>query len=157
METIIALDLGTKCGWAIRQGGVTTSGSQPFTPQRFEGGGMRFLRFKRWLQEIAGTGTVSAIYFEEVRRHMGVDAAHCYGGFMAHLTAWCEAQDPKIPYQGIPVGTIKKHYTGKGNADKPTMIAQARRRGHAPADDNEADALALLDYVLHLAEASCPV
>ncbi len=33
---------------------------------------------------------------------------------MGHLTAWCEHHN--IPYQGVPVGTIKKHATGKGNA-----------------------------------------
>ena len=34
-----------------------------------------------------------------VRRHAGVDAAHAYGGFMGHLTAWCEHHN--IPYQGV--------------------------------------------------------
>lgn len=77
---------------------------------------------------------------------MGVDAAHAYGGFMAHLTAWCEHH--QIPYQGVPVGTIKKHATGKGNASKAEMIAAAQARGFTPADDNHADALALLDWAM---------
>lgn len=84
--------------------------------------------------------------FEEVRRHAGVDAAHAYGGFLAQLTAWCE--DHQIPYQGVPVGTIKKHATGKGNANKQAMIAAAQARGLTPVDDNHADALALLDWAL---------
>jgi Holliday junction resolvasome RuvABC endonuclease subunit len=75
-----------------------------------------------------------------------VDAAHAYGGFMAHLTAWCEHH--QIPYQGVPVGTIKKHATGKGNASKDEMIAAMKALGHSPTDDNEADALALLHYAL---------
>ncbi len=51
--TILALDLGTMTGWALRgSDGHITSGSESFRPQRFEGGGMRFLRFKRWLTEI---------------------------------------------------------------------------------------------------------
>jgi Holliday junction resolvasome RuvABC endonuclease subunit len=41
------------------------------------------------------------------------------------------------------VGTIKKHATGKGNAGKDEMIASVQARGHQPADDNEADAIAL--------------
>jgi Holliday junction resolvasome RuvABC endonuclease subunit len=86
------------------------------------------------------------VYFEEVRRHAGVDAAHAYGGFMGQLTAWCEHH--QIPYQGVPVGTIKKHATGKGNASKEDMIAAARRQGFDPADDNEADALALLAWAI---------
>ena len=106
-----------------------------------DGGGMRFLRFKRWLTELKGEG-FEAVYFEEVRRHAGIDAAHAYGGFMATLTAWCEAHG--IPYEGVPVGTIKRSFTGKGNAKKAAMKAEAVRRGYTVADDNEADALAIL-------------
>ena len=146
--TILALDLGTITGWALRgSDGHITSGSESFRPQRFEGGGMRYLRFKRWLTEIKQScDSIDAVYFEEVRRHAGVDAAHAYGGFMAHLTAWCEHH--QIPYQGVPVGTIKKHATGKGNASKAEMIAAAKARGHDPVDDNHADALALLDWAM---------
>lgn len=147
-SSILALDLGTHTGWAIRQhdGGIV-SGTQHFAPSRFEGGGMRFLRFKHWLTEMKQTaGGVDAVYFEEVRRHVGVDAAHAYGGFLAHLTAWCEHHS--IPYQGVPVGTIKKHATGKGNGDKKAVIAAIKAKGFDPADDNEADALALLDLAL---------
>jgi hypothetical protein len=48
----------------------------------------------------------------------------------------------------VPVGTIKRHATGKGNANKGLMIAAMRARGHSPADDNEADALALLYWAI---------
>lgn len=150
--TILVLDLGTTTGWALRQSDVTiTSGSESFKPGRFEGGGMRYLRFKRWLTEIKqSTDGIDAVYFEEVRRHLGVDAAHAYGGFMAHLTAWCEHHN--IPYQGVPVGTIKKHATGKSNASKDDMIAAVVKRGFTPADDNEADALSLLHWAIETQE-----
>jgi len=150
--TLLALDLGTTTGWALRdRDGSVASGRESFKPQRFEGGGMRFLRFKRWLTEIKqSTDRLDAVYFEEVRRNAGVDAAHAYGGFMAHLTAWCEHHD--IPYQGVPVGTIKKHATGKGNAGKDDMIAAFVRRGFTPVDDNEADALALLHWAIETQE-----
>lgn len=144
--TILALDLGTTTGWALRgSDGHITSGSESFRPQRFEGGGMRFLRFKRWLTEIKQScEVIDCLHFEEVRRHVSTDAAHAYGGFLATLTAWCEHH--QIPYQGVPVGTIKKHATGKGNAGKEDVIAAIRARGHKPVDDNEADALALLHW-----------
>ena len=150
--TLLALDLGTTTGWALlgRDGSIT-SGSESFKPQRFEGGGMRFLRFKRRLTEIKQScDGIDAVYFEEVRRHAGVDAAHAYGGFMAQLTAWCEHHG--IPYQGIPVGTIKKHATGKGNASKDEVIAAMRAKGFRPADDNEADALAILLWAIETQE-----
>ncbi|MFV0283737.1 MAG: crossover junction endodeoxyribonuclease RuvC [Castellaniella sp.] len=148
ITTVLALDLGTTTGWALRLvDGTTTSGTESFRPQRFEGGGMRYLRFRRWLSDLRQTaGSIHAVYFEEVRRHAGVDAAHAYGGFLAHLSAWCEGQN--IAYQGVPVGTIKKHATGKGNAGKEAVIAATQSWGFDPADDNEADALAILHWAL---------
>jgi len=102
---------------------------------------MRFVHFRQRLEEIRAGYKLTAVYFEEVRRHRGVDAAHVYGGMMATLTAWCE--DNYTPYEGVPVGEIKKSWTGKGNADKDAMMAEAVKRGYSPEDDNEADALAL--------------
>ncbi|WP_208434688.1 crossover junction endodeoxyribonuclease RuvC [Bartonella taylorii] len=146
-NTILCFDLGTKTGWAIRgASGDIFSGTVNFQPSRFESGGMRYLRFKRWLSEIKQTaGQIDAMYFEEVRRHKGTDAAHVYGGLLATLTAWCEQH--QIPYEGIPVCTIKKATTGKGNASKEEMIKAVRAKGHNPKDDNEADALAILYLV----------
>jgi len=65
---------------------------------------------------------------------------------MAVLTAWAEMRG--VPYQGVPVGTIKKSATGKGNASKAMMIEAARKRGFFPKDDNEADAIAILLWAL---------
>ena len=155
---ILALDLGTTTGWALRSAnGPVAHGFVSFKSQRFEGGGMRYLRFGRWLADmlaLSGSQTgsqtnlagIGAIYFEEVRRHLGVDAAHVYGGLLATLTAWCEHH--QIPYQGVPVGTIKRHATGKGNAGKAEVIAAMKALGHPVTDDNEADALALLNWAL---------
>jgi hypothetical protein len=164
MISILSLDLGTATGWALRsRDGSIVSGSQSFKPQRFEGGGMRYLRFTRWIAEIAVVSgctpdlfsdkservndtLLDQIVFEEVRRHAGVDAAHVYGGFMSQLTSFAERH--AIPYEGVPVGTIKKHATGKGNAGKPLMMAAMQGLGYNPVDDNEADALALLHYAI---------
>ncbi|MBX6747431.1 MAG: hypothetical protein IRY87_35830 [Acetobacteraceae bacterium] len=143
-HAVLALDLGTTTGWALRgQDGGITSGTMTFRPGRFEGGGMRFLRFRGWLDEVATlSGGLARIAFEEVRRHVSTDSSHAYGGFLAHLSAWCEER--AVAYEGVPVGTIKRFATGKGNADKAAMIAAVRARGFTPADDNEADAIALL-------------
>jgi hypothetical protein len=146
-SAILALDLGTYCGWAVAIGREILSGVAEFRAARFEGGGMRFLRFRSFLAECATrTGGIAAVFFEEVRAHAGTDAAHIYGGLLATLTSWCEAT--KIPYRGVPVATIKRHVAGKGNADKKTVIAAVRRLGFEPVDDNEADALALLRWAL---------
>jgi hypothetical protein len=69
-NTVLALDLGTTTGWALRLGDRSIlSGIQTFRPGRFEGGGMRYLRFTNWLVEIAmRTHGIRRIVFEEVRR-----------------------------------------------------------------------------------------
>lgn len=135
---VLALDLGTKCGWA--SGGVhAVHGTLNLAPGRFSGGGMRFLRFRQELATLLdGVGMVA---FEEVRRHMGVDAAHVYGGLLAVLTSECEERG--IPYEGFPVGSIKKHVTGKGNASKGEVVAAVQAVGYDPQTEDEADALAL--------------
>ena len=141
---VLALDLGTTAGWAQQTGDeFITSGTVSLKHSRYDGGGIRFLRFQRWLDQLdEDAGPIEAIYFEEVRRHAGTDAAHVYGGLLGILTAWCEER--LVAYQGVPVGTIKRFATGKGNADKAAVIDAVRQRGFAPADDNEADAIAIL-------------
>jgi hypothetical protein len=146
--SLLALDLGTHMGWALRsRSGVISSGTNHYKPGRFEGAGMAFVRFGGWLDEVSRNGgPLASVVFEEVRAHAGTLAAQVYGGFLAHLTAWCERKS--VPYLGVSVGTIKRHATGKGNASKDEVIAAVRRRGFNPGDDNEADALALLDWAI---------
>lgn len=141
--SVLILDLGKQTGWAILTDGVIESGSKSFHGSRFSGGGMCFLNFRNWLNSLKD---ISAVYFEEVRRHLGTDAAHCYGGFLAVLSAWCE--EHHIPYKGVPVKTIKRFITGKGNASKSEVIEAVKGKGFIPQDDNEGDALALMFYIM---------
>lgn len=145
MKSILALDLGTTMGWATKvRTGAIVSGATNLEGGRFEGGGARFLRFNQWLE--LRVAPIDVCYYEEVRRHLSTDSAHIYGGFLAILHAFCEYR--QIPYIGVPVGKIKKHATGRGNANKQAMIQAARDRGHTPEDDNEADALCLLYWAI---------
>ncbi len=147
-RTLLAIDLGTTTGWALRSpGGLITSGTVSFRPSRYDGGGMRYLRFQNWLAEMDRlSGPIATIFYEEVRRHIGTDAAHVFGGLIATLTSWAELRG--VPYGGVPVGTIKKFATGKGNSNKAAMIAAARAKGFSPTDDNEADAIAILLWAI---------
>ncbi len=140
--SILTLDLGKQTGWAILTDGVIQSGSKSFHGSRFSGGGMCFLNLRNWLNSLKD---ISVVYFEEVRRHLGTDAAHFYGGFLAVLSAWCE--EHHVPYKGVNVKTIKRFIAGKGNASKSEVIEAVKKKGVSPRDDNEADALALMFYV----------
>ncbi len=141
---ILALDLGTATGWALGDRGLlVAAGTTSFKATRFEGGGMRYLHFRRWLSQMHTLEHFSEVVFEEVRRHLGVDAAHAYGGFLATLQAWCE--EKHMPYSARGVQAIKSHATGHANAGKDLMLkACLEWVGRELGSDNEADAIALL-------------
>jgi Holliday junction resolvasome RuvABC endonuclease subunit len=148
-RTVLCLDLGTTTGWALLTcspaGFNLISGSWDFRPGRFDGAGIRYVRFRRQLIELITSVQVDAVFFEEVRRHVGADAARVYGALFGVVTGVCE--EHCIGYEGIPVGTIKKSWTGVGNASKDLMMKQATARGYRVEDDNECDAIALAHYV----------
>ncbi len=136
---ILAIDPGTHCGYAISP---FESGVWNLSVGRHEGGGMRFVKLRNYLRIICDKG-IDLLVYEEVRRHLGTDAAHIYGGIIAIIQEHCELHE--IPYQGVPVGTIKKFGSGKGNSNKEVMLAAAREQWPEVniVDDNQGDALFL--------------
>ena len=139
--TLLALDLGTACGFAIFKDGKFISGTKKLGTYK-EKFGARFHEFRTWLLNIIAKHNIEAVYFERVFGHKGVEAAHCYGGFLYMLASVCFKQN--IPCTGLTVQAIKKFMTGKGNATKDEMIAAARRKGFNPKTDDEADAIAIM-------------
>lgn len=138
---IVGIDPGTNCGWCVLSDNkVEASGVWDLKPRRHEGGGMRYLRVRKYFEHILDTSKVDAVAYEEVRRHRGVDAAHIYGGIVGQITAVCEERE--IPFKAIPVGTAKKRATGKGNASKDAMVEAANKEWQLNiTKDDEADAL----------------
>lgn len=163
MTRVLALDLGTACGWALVDYDPTDMpGIEAFRPRygtfdlragQHAGGGMRYLKFRRELD--AFKGQVDEVTYEIVRRHVGTAAAHVYGGLLAVLTGWCE--ENSIPYEGRTVQAIKKYISGTGNADKAAVVKAVEQRGFSPKNDNEADAIALLLLRLSETDQSEPV
>lgn len=150
-QVILALDLGTKTGYALQHPWGLTSGQKDFSPSRFSDQWcMRFRWFCENLLDVVlcDYGRLDQIVYEEVRGHRGTDAAHCYGGFLATLHLWC--LDNTVAFASVPVGTIKRHATGKGNASKDQMMAAAARQwpDRTIRSTDEADALWILDYWL---------
>ena len=138
---ILGIDPGTACGWAVVDQGIRVCGVWNLSPGRHEGGGMRYLRLERYLRELMDGRDIKMVAYEEVRRHLGTDAAHIYGGIIGTVTGVCEHRG--IPYKGIPVSTIKIRATGKKGADKAKVLAAARAKWPKLVipDDNAADAL----------------
>ncbi len=140
---ILALDLGTTTGYALYNDGPIVHGVWHFKNKTGEGAGMRLVRCRRQLDCVAKRfPKIDLVAYELVRRHIGTQAAHVYGALQGVVMEWCETHG--FPYEGVPVGTIKKFATEKGNASKADMIAAVNRWGYKIDDDNQADALAIL-------------
>jgi len=144
VSAILAIDPGIHMGWALLKGNGKVSFGQENFNQPVGRVGQRFLALGEWLAHTHKTKRLDLIAYEKVMRHKGVYAAHAYGGFIAILTAFCERE--QIDYAAIPVGTIKKHWVDDGHATKAQMMEEALGRGFNITTDNEADALAILDY-----------
>ena len=148
---ILALDLGTQMGWSTRDAnGRIRHGSISFHAKRTDGPGQRWLKFSAHLSALKRElGEIHAAYYEHVMAHgtkkfPNTIAAHVYGGFLSQLEIFCDVN--RIRLEQASVTTVKKVWTGFGNATKDEMVDEARRRGFKPADDNAADALAILHY-----------
>lgn len=149
-RNILALDLATRTGWAIAtRDGRILSGCESFVPRASWDPGQRGLRFKAWLQELVHQRGIHAIAYEMVVRHGPQNmaaTAHLYG--LLEGLMWMTASTRQIPVDGVQPSLVKKTWTGSGRADKAAMIAEARRRGFRPSDDNEADALGILEWAV---------
>ena len=108
---------------------------------------MRFLRWRKLMVDLIGDPDNAIVFYEEVAAHKGTTAAHVYGGFVAVLSEVCESSG--VPYRGLPVGSVKKHATGRGNAGKPLMLAAACTAFGEIESEDQADALWGLSLGLH--------
>lgn len=161
---VLALDLATSTGWALRsRDGSITSGVQAFDLRRGESPGMRFLRFRRWLQEVLALGQFGpagahpgVIACEQsIAVHRGGHAAAVAHGLQAITQT--EAATLRVELTSIAPSSLKKHATGRGNAKKPDMIAAAEKRWagtySSPLQEDQADALCVLAWALDEIEA----
>lgn len=150
--TILALDLGTKTGYALRRrDGRIAHGTQDFTPRKSWSEGQKWARYRAWLTETIREGQVHQVVYELVIRHEVKgrplwDAAHAYGAFQAITHMVCDSFN--VDAIGVNLATVKKSFTGSGRAKKADMVAEANARGFRPESDNDADALAILHWAV---------
>jgi len=140
---ILSIDPATNCGWAFSDGTLSW-GTWDLSTRRDESGGMKLIRLKSKLNAFLSNG-VNLLVFEAARNAMPkmqgalVHQARLQGV----IELWC--QENGIEYRGYSPNEIKKHATGKGNANKEAMLSSARAKFGEVSDDNAADALWLLD------------
>ena len=143
-EHILAIDPATKCGWASSLG---MSGTWDLSIRRDESAGMRLLRLRGKLEEVHAVHPIRLVAFEAARncapRMQG--ALVVQAELQSVIKLWCETVG--VDYRGYSPTEIKRHATGKGNSNKAAILSAAKARwtDRVIGDDNEADALWLLD------------
>jgi hypothetical protein len=140
---ILALDLATKTGWAHSLG---PSGVQDFSPRRGDSPGMRWLNFRGWLNRVLDDAPADVIAYEQAH-HRGGAATHVAHALISTVEAI--AAERNIEVTNRHTSTIKKHAISTGGRGKVEMLEAARAKWgeRTIQDDNEADALWLLDLV----------
>ena len=157
MKTILALDPGSKTGWAYHaplpvkpfpwDGGklvAVSSGTALFERKRGASAGMRFVLFTAWLQQTLAAVKPDVVVYE-MAHHRGGAATEILVGFTTRIQEECERRH--IEYLGVHTGTMKKAVLGSGRADKSDSIKFAENYlGRKVGGDDESDAVCLLAY-----------
>lgn len=151
---ILAIDPATKCGWACSTGG---SGTWDLSMKRDESGGMRLIRLQGKLNEVHTSTPIGLLVYEAARFAKGIGSLVVAGEIQGQLKVWATTNG--VEFYGFSSSEIKTHATGKGNASKAQMMDAAKARfGPNEWDDNETDAVWLLDLALlkYLSRRLCP-
>src|SRR5437867_4277842 len=145
---ILALDFGSITGFAV---GSSTeppvSGTWKVAPLKGESPGFRYIHLRKKLNTVLEAFPDLKIAVAEMAHMRGGAASEYAIGCATTLQAWCAEHG--IEYTTVHSATLKKWATGHGHASKEEMIAAAIKKGWKPVDDNEADALHLLDYAIN--------
>lgn len=156
----LALDIATRTGWAMKTPERLSSGMVDFKLKVGDGYGMRYLRFDRWLQKMydgmqlsPGVYPTIRIVYEKPIGYSDRDTA-VPAGMAGVMLKWCERNGITL-YEAISPQTIKTRATGDYRARKDVVAAAAAEKwpDQFPPkkfpDDNQADALWLLDWALN--------
>jgi len=173
MMPILTLDLGTHTGWSLRDTrGNVISGRQSFELTRWESHGMRQLRFRKWIREMLDEFLLAddpeqafVAYERPIIAGRGKNQ-HRSGNEVGKLlvgTLLPELEERELLHAAPTPVQVKKHATGKGNANKHAMVEAAENRWEhysRPKDysekngDDEADALGIMGWAIDEVGAS---
>lgn len=134
--SLLALDIATSTGFCTH----TASGTWDFSLKRDESKGMRLIRFRAKIKEVCAAEEIKLVVYEQPAiygKFPNLVAAELVGT----LKVYCEEMG--VNYRSYAPTAIKKFGTGKGVADKATMINAAQAYKPTVSGDDEADAIIL--------------
>ena len=137
---VLAIDPASLLGWAISR---TLYGVWNLKTRKDESIGMKLIRLRAKLNELNLVEKIDVVVYERPGGRHTNPIIH-QAKLIGIIEEWCE--ENKIIYKAYSSKEIKKYATGNGNASKEKMIqAASEKLGYCGNDDNEADALWLLE------------
>lgn len=146
---IMAFDVATHCGYyTTGDYGTKHFPNTDKAPKYMGPDYAQHKAFRNWLIEILTSHRIKAVAAEDVVYGHFIDFRKLCE-FRGILLEVCETLD--IPIVMFKPSDIKKHGTGKGNADKKMMMEFAEKRYHIDVDDDDnlADAIHIYMYFIH--------
>ncbi len=150
---VLAIDPGTRMGWALLgSDGSITHGVHVLPVEPLARKGLRWESLRLFLRTTHRSDPLVAVFYEyslfQSKKYNDGYAVLDHGGIIAGIQHATYMQG--IPSFDVGPGTIKKHITGHGGSDKAGVIRAVKMLGFKVGDDNEADAIALLDLGIWL-------
>lgn len=160
---LLALDLATATGWACGTFDRPVSHGVFKAPKTGQDIGRFLAYFRKWLGEAIEQMGPTEILFESpiltgIKNLTTLRKLYSLAG-VAELVAF----DYELPIAEANLSSIRVHFVGMRCAPKAILgkekrrqwikartVAECRKRGFRVADDNDADALALMSYGLSL-------
>jgi hypothetical protein len=168
----VALDIATNCGWAAWEPGWEKPiyGTWVLRGDAGEVGrkGIELHRYLTDLHSMAKDG-ITRLYFEggiptnNLGGMTNMQTIYLLAGLAAHAESFAYAVSARC--RNVPQTSWRKHFVGRGirkgsgldvKGFKALSTARCHELGWMPKDNNAADALAVLDYAIHLSEITTP-
>jgi Holliday junction resolvasome RuvABC endonuclease subunit len=148
VKKVLALDLSSSIGWATNINAIHGGTRDVVAFGTFVVDGTRpekLAAFEIWLEEMVDNLRPDLVVYE--RPFARGQAATRMGWGFAGI---CEAVavNSRANVQDAEVNSVKRFWTGNGNATKDDMITAAWALGVDPRNDHEADAIAILHYTV---------
>lgn len=144
MSGILALDLGTRTGWAYALPGGAPAHAHVRLPND-RGDGAFFSAFRRFLLDHITVHAPRLIVYEApliTGSATSVQTVFRLFGLAAHTVEIAHIREVRC--ERANNASVKKFLTDNGRAKKPEVMDAIRARGWEPDGDDEADALAVL-------------
>ena len=150
---ILAIDQGTKTGWAFSAKDEPTQYAHVHFPAAKDTHGRLFYAFREWLRALIAKLQPDLLVFESPVLPGGTSIQALRVQYGLAAVADSLAVELGLEVHEVDAPKVRKHFLGKipkgKGTIKPAIMAMCRAHGLEPKNDHEGDALAILAYATY--------